>query len=123
MSDVEFDLVVSTSEVDLTVLDSEIGVGFGDAEVVALLVEGPPGPAGPPGDGTPVVGEVLSGVKDGVNAVFTTESGYRTGTTAVYRNGLREVRGVGYTESGPATVSFTTAPLSTDDISIDYVIS
>lgn len=81
-----------------------------------------PGIAGPPGDGTPVVGQAPTGTRDGVNAAFTTTQNYRTGTTAVFRNGLREVRGVGYTETGANTITFSAPPLVSDDIAIDYII-
>ena len=47
MSDIEFDIVVDAPEVDLTVVDQEVGVGYENVEVIALLVEGPQGPPGP----------------------------------------------------------------------------
>lgn len=90
--------------------------------VVVAAAPGARGPQGPPGEGVPVMGEVLVGVKDGVNTVFTAANSYRTSSTAVYRNGLREQRGTGYTESAVNAVTFTTAPLSSDDITIDYTI-
>jgi hypothetical protein len=83
---------------------------------------GPPGMAGPPGTGNPVVGEAPSGVKNGVNTNFDTAQPYRTGTTAVYRNGLRETRGVGYTETGASQITFSVAPQAADDLSVDYIV-
>ncbi len=65
--------------------------------------------------------EALSGTQNGTNEVFTTAHNYISGTTVVWRNGLREVLGVGYTESGTGQITFTTAPLTSDVIRIDYV--
>ena len=86
--------------------------------VVILPVQGP---QGPPGSGTAIFGETPSGTKDGVNAVFTTSQSYNAGSTVVCRNGLREQRGVGYTETTSTIVTFSTPPLSSDDITIDYL--
>lgn len=75
------------------------------------------------GGGSPtVVGEVPTGTKDGSNMVFIVGHNFQTATTAVYRNGLRERLGVGYTESAGNTLTFTTAPLSDDELSVDYVV-
>jgi hypothetical protein len=82
--------------------------------------QGIQGLPGLPGTGAPVVGETMSGVVNGVNTVFTTANIYRTATTAVYRNGIREQRGTGYLETNPTTITFTTAPLTSDTIFIDY---
>lgn len=79
------------------------------------------GPVGPPGDGAQVFGEIPSGDKDGSNVVFNTAEVYRSNSTAVYINGLREFRGVGYAESGGSIITFTSPPLSSDDVRIDYV--
>jgi len=65
--------------------------------------------------------EALTGTQNGSNEVFTTTDNYISGTTVLWRNGLREVLGVGYTESGAGQITFTTAPLTTDVIRIDYV--
>lgn len=84
---------------------------------------GPPGPQGPPGTGgsTLISGETPSGVKNGVNLVFTTAQSPMASSVSVYRNGLRERSGVGYSVSG-STITFTTAPLSTDELVIDYLL-
>lgn len=92
-----------------------------DCQTVTIGIPGPRGPAGAPGGGTGVFNEVPAGVQDGVNLVFTLAFTPFPGSTQVHRNGLREELGVSYTESG-ATLTFTTAPLSTDVLTVDYVI-
>lgn len=87
--------------------------------VILVPVPGGQGPRGLPGDGVPVVGQALTGVKDSVNTVFTTASAFRTGTTAVYLNGLREFH---YSETGANTITLEDPPLSGDDVRIDYII-
>lgn len=91
--------------------------------VTVVTVGGPAGPQGPPGTNTPVYNETPAGAQNGTNLVFTTVHPYQTGSTVVHRNGLREIRGVGYTESATATISFTTAPLASDILTIDYLIT
>lgn len=101
------------------------GMTFGPPVGTTLTVFPSPGPQGISGaaaDGAPIIGEIPAGIQDGVNLAFTTVTTFAVDSTAVYRNGLREVRGVGYTETGSDTVTFTTAPLSSDDITIDYII-
>lgn len=92
------------------------------ARVVVVATPGPPGPPGPPGDGTGVFGETPTGTKDGVNTAFTLAEIPQPTSVAVYRNGLREHLNIGYTVSGP-TVTFSTAPLSSDEICVDYLIA
>jgi hypothetical protein len=85
-------------------------------------VPGDRGPTGASGAGTQVFAETPSGVQDGVNDTFTLANTFQTGSTCVYRNGLREQLNVGYTEDSPSIV-FTTAPLAGDSIAVDYLIS
>lgn len=66
-------------------------------------------------------GEIPSGSKNGTNTVFTLAHLPTVGTVTVYRNGLREHPGVGYTVSGTA-LTFSTAPLADDDIFVDYLM-
>ncbi len=92
--------------------------------VVMLPVRGLPGlpgEPGTPGDGASIIGETPSGTRDGVNTTFTIEHTPRPGSVAVYRNGLREHRGIGYTVDG-TELAFTTAPLSSDAITVDYLM-
>lgn len=88
-----------------------------------IPVVGTRGPTGAAGDGAAVFGESLAGSRDGSNLVFTTIQPYKSHTTAVYRNGLRETRGTCYDESASAEITFTTAPESTDEITVDYIIA
>lgn len=69
-----------------------------------------------------VTAEVPTGTKDGSNTTFTVGHNFRSGTTALYRNGLREHLGVGYTEASSNTLSFSNAPLVDDEIFVDYVL-
>lgn len=99
-----------------------VAVTPGDgARVVLVPVPGPRGPTGPPGEGTRVFNETPTGTKDGVNTVFALAHTPQAGTTTVYRNGLRERLGVGYVESA-ADLTFSTAPLSSDEIAVDYLM-
>lgn len=71
--------------------------------------------------GARITGEVPSGSKNSSNLVFLTANPFVVGTTAVYRNGLREIRGVGYIETAPEIITFTTPPNADDDITVDYI--
>ena len=108
---------ISTPRIGVDVTSEPVNV------VVRGGQPGPPGPPGPPGTGgsTLVTGESPSGVQNGVNLVFTAAQSPMAGSMSVYRNGLRERNGVGYSVSG-STITFTTAPLSTDELTIDYLL-
>ena len=95
--------------------------GFPNAGAIAVPVPGPPGPGGG-GSGSWSFNETPSGVQNGVNLVFTLSSVPLVGVLKVYRNGLREKLGVGYTVTG-TTLTFTTAPLITDELTVDYQIA
>ena len=123
MPDVLFDVIEDGATVDVIVENPVIDLGVNETVVAVVTVEGPAGPQGPPGTGTQVFDETPTGVRDGVNLVFTTAHPYLANTVAVFRNGLRERRGIGFTESGAAQITFTTAPESTDDLAIDYVMA
>ena len=83
---------------------------------------GQTGPEGPSGANAPIAGEVPTGTKDGVNEIFTLVWPFVLGTTAVFRNGIRELRGTGYLETAPNQITFTTAPLVDDELVVDYLI-
>jgi hypothetical protein len=85
--------------------------------------------------GTRVYNEVLTGLVNGTNTVFTTGADFEAGNEAVYFNGVRQMEGVGCdyvrSESGGAgtgydTITLANAPRSrpgpkTDDaVTIDY---
>lgn len=86
--------------------------------VTIVTTPGPPGPPGPPGQGFPVIGEVPTGTRDGVNTSFATTVPYQPGTIAVYLNGLRELH-FGENLAANAVV-FEDAPLPADLITVDY---
>lgn len=99
-----------------------VGVSTTDGNVVVVVpFPGAQGIQGPPGTNSPIAGDTLTGVQNGSNEVYTTSHAFVASSTAVYRNGLREELGVGYTESGSAQITFTTPPLSSDVITIDYL--
>ncbi|MFG1794113.1 hypothetical protein [Nocardia sp. NPDC049149] len=91
------------------------------AQVIVVATPGPQGPAGPSGAGTGVFNETPSGTQNGINAVFTLANEPQAGSTTVYRNGLREVLGTGYTVTGSA-ITFTTPPLLSDVLTVDYLL-
>lgn len=96
----------------------------GGAQVIVVATPGPPGPAGPagsPGDGTQVFNEIPSGLRNGTNPVLTLAHTPHAGSTTLYRNGLRESLGIGYTVTG-SDITFTVAPLSSDEITVDYLM-
>lgn len=68
-----------------------------------------------------VFGEVP--LRFGTMATLTIGHDFVSGSTSVFRNGLREEVGVGYTESLPDAIILTTAPLTSDVISVDYLIA
>lgn len=84
--------------------------------------EGPEGQPGPPGGATQILAAALQGIRDGANTNFVTPDLYRAGTTAVYRNGLRELPDIGYTEQPPDTVVLSVPPTPDDEIVVDYLM-
>lgn len=108
-------LEIATPAVDVTPDPS-------GAQVIVVAIPGPAGPAGQPGDGAGVFNETPTGVKDGVNTTFTLAHTPAVWSTTLYRNGLREVLTVGYTVTG-SSVTFTTPPLSSDVLTVDYLIA
>lgn len=108
------DIAAVAETVDLTADPS-------GAAVILVAAPGPPGPRGAPGNGVSVYNETPSGVRNGMNTNFMLASIPAVGSTAVYRNGLRQILGVDYTQSG-ASLSFSTAPLADDALTVDYLI-
>lgn len=88
-------------------------------QVVLLPSPGPRGQTGSPGEGVQIFGESLTGA-DGIETEFTAANPYLADSTAVYRNGLRERH---YTETSSTTITFDDPPLSTDDITLDYILA
>jgi hypothetical protein len=116
-------VVVEEQTIDVTTpIAPSVNVSTLNEPFTVVTVEGPPGPQGTPGTNATIQGEIPAGVQNGVNEVFTTAHVFVLGSTAVYRNGLREHLGVGYTETTTTTITFTTAPLASDVIVIDYIV-
>ena len=86
--------------------------------------EGPPGPPGEQGDPGPgynlYVQTVDPELQNGVTATFTLQhTADLTQSLQVFRNGILETPGTGYTAT-TTTVTLTTPPLPTDVVTIHY---
>lgn len=91
-----------------------------------VLVQGPPGPpgaTGPPGPAA-LITQVFFG--DGTTEDFELDiPTSSTQSVQVFRNGLAEIAGVGFTTSsdGESTVvSFSTVPLVGDEVQVVYQV-
>lgn len=86
-------------------------------------VDGDRGPKGDQGQSYPLVTETLSNeFQDGVNVSFSFNGeAYSPTSVQVFRNGLKEVYGLGYSAT-TTHVTFTTAPLDSDIIEVIYQI-
>lgn len=91
-----------------------------DPTVIFAVTQGPQGEQGPPGEGVQIFGEEPVGACDGVNTTFTTQHGFRPGSTAVFLNGLREPY---FIATPPNTIVFDEPPSSADYIAIDYIVA
>ena len=67
----------------------------------------------------------VAGLVNGTNPTFTTPQGYIGGTLEVYVNGVKQVRGIHFTETTPGSGIFTMsdAPLTGDVLSTNYQIA
>lgn len=74
------------------------------------------------GTNSTIFDETPSGTVNGSTTLFTAARGYVAGSLAVYINGIKQKRGTHFTETSPASGTFTMsdAPLTGDDIMIDY---
>jgi len=64
--------------------------------------------------------EVPSGAINSSNTVFTTANTFRSGTTRVFLNGLRQKPSTQYAESAGNTITFASAPTAGSSIIVDY---
>lgn len=66
----------------------------------------------------------ITGTKNGSNLLFTTSSTFIATTTRVFLNGQRLTRGAtyDYVETGTNQITFAVAPVSTDQLIIEYQI-
>lgn len=70
---------------------------------------------------TLIIDDNFTGTQNGSNLIFTTTQTYIANSTKIYLNGLRLKRGQDYNETGTnTTITFVQAPLSTDNIVMDY---
>lgn len=101
--------------------------------VVSVEVESPPtdvvviqGPQGPPGDPGSVAVLVQRIAGDGATGEFQLDVPTSSDVSVqVFRNGLAEIAGVGFTASSDAgitVVSFSTVPLVDDEVQVVYQI-
>lgn len=68
-----------------------------------------------------VIDEAVVGTPNGVLLVFSTAAAYKSGTLAVYLNGVRQIRGVDFNE-GPTQTQFTFVipPVTGGTLRVDY---
>lgn len=117
---------------DITVVEQEATIQAADDTKVVVVVEesikvvevgfgGPQGVKGDPGAGA-VIREVPTGVIDGSNTIFTSSQDYMPGTLQVFLNGLFQAEGGDFTETDPAsgTFTFVEPPWVGDSIQIVY---
>ncbi len=121
-SELEVDIVLAETNVDLTVVDSTMGLQVGSAAVVtAVLVGGPAGATGPPGAGLILRTDVMPATTS--SSYTLPQTAASVGSVQVSRNGLIEAPGVGFTvvnSGGSTVVTLTTAPLLTDVLVVTY---
>lgn len=65
--------------------------------------------------------ETPSGSVNGVNVLFTTAYPYKNQTLSIYLNGSKLMLGVDYVLNVPQQFTLLTAPVSTDNLRIEYV--
>jgi len=70
-----------------------------------------------------LIEETPSGSINGSNTVFTTANSFVTGSTRVYLNGIRQKKTDDYTETAGNQFSFVSAPLTGDNLIVDYIKS
>jgi hypothetical protein len=97
-------------------------VAPGPTNVLIMPVPGAPGKTGAPGDNANIYNEVPTGTQDGTNEVFSLVHNFVSRSTIVFRNGLREQIGYSYHETPPNQITFTTAPLVDDVLTVDYLV-
>ena len=118
-SALEVDIVLAETTVDLTVVDSTMGLQVGSAAVVTAVLIG--GPAGPAGAALVLRTDVVPATTS--SSYTLSQAAASVGSVQVSRTGLAEVPGVGFTvvnSGGSTVVTLTTAPLLSDVIVVTY---
>lgn len=113
-----FELEVDDQPVGLETVVDQVEIVNDPNEVLLVGVPGPPGGRGLPGTGTDIKGDTPIGVIDGVNRVFHIAVPYRTASTAVYLNGLREMF---YAETANNSITLEEPPPLGDHVTVDYI--
>lgn len=86
-----------------------------DPAISLFIAEGGAG-----GSVSPTITQIISSsLQNGVNTVFALAEKAVLSSVQVFRNGLREFNGIGYTASA-TQITFTTAPLDSDLIAVVY---
>ncbi len=92
--------------------------------VDAVLVQGPQGLTGPVGPAPEIRVQTLA--SDGTTEVFQLDTPAMSDLSVqVFRNGLAEIAGVGFTASSDGddtVVSFSTVPLADDEVQVVYQV-
>lgn len=103
--------------VPVTLLDSggTGTTGFGNGQTIFLAIT-----AGTSATSNDITNEVLTGTVNGINTVFTTTFNFSSGSTRVFINGIRQLIGVDYTETGVNEITFSSAPHTGDILVTDY---
>jgi hypothetical protein len=72
------------------------------------------------GSNSLIFDETPAGTVNGSTVIFTTARPYIPGSLAVYINGVKQKRGVHFTETTSTTFTMGDAPLAGDDVMVDY---
>lgn len=107
---------------DLDTYQFKVGDGILPWNDLEYYLTGPSGPQGPPGISDQVFNEIPTGVKDGINKIFTTENNFVARSTRVFKNMLRLTIDQDYTETGSNEFNILCTLRSTDTLIIDYAI-
>lgn len=121
---IDIELEVASTQVDLQLSPiTASDLPLQPVDTVLLVAEpGPRGFPGPPGSGLFIQGEIPLGPKNGTNTAYTTANPMVPGTTALFRNGLRQMLNLHYSEQLPDIIFIQDAPRADDDLSIDYEV-
>lgn len=68
-----------------------------------------------------IINETPTGTINGINVTFDTEYSYTSGSTQLYKNGIRMEKDINYVENGGTEIELTAAPIVGDNLKIDYV--
>lgn len=88
---------------------------------ISILSEGIQGPAGTPGDGVMVFGEVPAGLVNGSNAIFATAFDFVPESVDLSVNGLRQKKIDDFNTSGTTQINTTVSPEVGDKILVNYL--